>query len=147
MKSLKNIVSTISLAGLAALAAAGCAGHKSPEKDWEVNAAREADHVFVPGVSKDFRIHLTPNGGGIGPEIRIIDTDGDGKTVEQYVSRYNTTGFSSPFSINENLLRDGARPVVDPENVYRKQRTMTAQEAARIDSIYQALLGMYHVKI
>ena len=89
-------------------------------------------------------------------EIVFIDSNGDGKTVEHYAVRYlNSRGFPLVFGLKQNLLRQGAKPILGPYDIKSYEigsiggkaieghRLMTKEEMAQIDSKYQALLGLY----
>ena len=74
--------------------------------------------------------------------LEPIDTDGDGKTVEQFVDVYSPGGVRMPTSNGIDLLRSGASPVFDRDNTPNYRRTMTDEEAHRLDAQYQSLVDL-----
>ncbi len=132
----------IATLGSLVLALSGCS-EDARQRSIQRNIT-EVNKVFDNGITKDLMLYLSCDGIDVGPEIHFVDIEGDGKTVEQYVFRYDKkTGFPSPFGYQKNLVRPGAKPKYDPSNIHKIQRTMTPQEEVQIDSSYQALLKMY----
>lgn len=138
MKTLKKITSL----GALVLALSGCTEvgrQRSIQKD-----IAEANRVFDNGVTKDLTVHLATEATSVGPEIHFVDIDGDGKTVEEYIVRYNQgAGITNPFGYKKHLIRKGAIRLYDRDGIVSQPRRMTAQEEAQIDSTYQALLKIY----
>ncbi len=115
----------------------GCSGGS------EQATLNKANQVFNKGVPKSLTIHLSPleRGALFGPEVRFYDTDGDGRTVEQYLELYDTdAGIPNPSGVKVNLLRPGAEPVYGSQRS-NTLKVMTPEQMRTLDSLYQSLLN------
>ena len=109
--------------------------------DMPPDIVKRADVVFDKGVRKCLQINISSDGVGFGRHIRFYDTNGDGKTVEQYVELYNVSaGFPSPSNVLVDLVRPGAKCVYGGERD-PLMKTMTKDQMATLDSVYQELLS------
>ena len=115
--------------GLAALLS-GCGDSEEEKmKNWNV--------FYNAGIPKRITVNLT-DGLAIGPQKTFYDTDGDNKTVEQYVESYAGPGHA-PEKVVTNLWRKGLKkPQFAP---HHDHRTMTPEEEKRLDEEYQRLLA------
>lgn len=104
---------------------------------------QETDKILNrQGQERVLVISLSPNYITHRHELRFFDTDGDGKTVEQFVDVYSPGGVRMPTSNGIDLLRSGASPVFDRDNTPNYRRTMTDEEAHRLDAQYQSLVDL-----
>ncbi len=104
------------------------------------------DYIKREGTPKELTLRLEDaSGEDLGaPEIRFYDYDGDRKTVEQYVRiGYAGERVTTHWNLEENLIRPGVKkPLYDPRNTSKKQRTMTNEEMEKLDAQYQNLLTL-----
>ncbi|MEK6856298.1 MAG: hypothetical protein AABX66_04035 [Nanoarchaeota archaeon] len=123
--TLRNLVCAVPLA----LALTSCS-HRDEFAKAEISSKNALSH----GNSRVLKINVSGDGVSYASEVRFYDTDGDGKTVEDYVVCVHSGTF--PIA-KTNLVRDAGQ----------KQsfgtfgaRVMTDKEKERIDGEYQHFL-------
>ena len=129
---MKRTLQTLGLIG--ALGLVGC--ELQDERAKEI-----ADRAQQQTRPKQLIVSLSHPGDGIEHQLRFYDSDGDGKTVEQYVDLYwNNVGIFS-HGVEKNLIRPGAEPSFG--GYVNLRREMTEEEMYNIDALYQNLLPKF----
>lgn len=138
-----NKTTALSLAALIVMSP-GC------EKVRKENA-REAEKAYVPGTPKTLTVVLKAQDQASYYKVkRYYDTDGDLKTVEQYIEFYGIGREGAHFTMTEvlkNVVRPGIKNIpFTGEALYAThgfgsdslRRDMTKEEEKEIDAIYAA---------
>ena len=131
---MKKTLTTLLSAGILA---SGCSQNEGEDfRIWDANKALQDS---IPRIVK---VHISLDGVGFGKERIFVDSDGDGKTVEEYVVRVNQSAIVWPIGRYEShLVRDNSVvPKYDPRENNSSIREMTSTEKERLDSEYQSLL-------
>ena len=100
-----------------------------------------ADRAQQKEHPKQLTVTLSHPGDGIEHQLRFYDSDGDGKTVEQYVDLYWSTAGIFSHGVEKNLIRPGAEPSFG--GYVNLRREMTEEEMHNIDALYQKLLPKF----
>lgn len=119
------------------LASSACKKEERPQTEEEILETIPKD--FKPGKPRVLILYGSELENEIGKEYRFYDLDGDGKTVEHYVETFGNI-YGRPIGDRVDLIKEGVKPVYNPENDRRIRRIMRVEDEVGINKKYKNLL-------